>query len=180
MREFIENVSLHAPLFATEESFLFVLAVCLAAGVALGIFCRLVYGAFLLWGFLVGSIGLLLLWVLVAALPVKWALVLAAAVALPIALLFYIDEKSEVTAAEFEAAAAKRDIDLEEMFSGDPDAAEIMAEIANLDVEDPSNDWPEGSMFQGIPKRVVRNAALMLLGGYLALSAIALIIIMGN
>ena len=66
------------------------------------------------------------------------------------------------------------------MFSGDPDAAEIMAEIANLDVEDPSNDWPEGSMFQGIPKRVVRNAALMLLGGYLALSAIALIIIMGN
>ena len=111
MREFIENVSLHAPLFATEESFLFVLAVCLAAGVALGIFCRLVYGAFLLWGFLVGSIGLLLLWVLVAALPVKWALVLAAAVALPIALLFYIDQKSEVTAAEFEAAAAKRDID---------------------------------------------------------------------
>ena len=177
VREFIENISLNAPLFASDESFLFVLAVSLAAGVALGIYCRLVYGAFLLWGFLVGSIGLLLIWVLVAALPVKWALVLAAAVALPIVVLFYVDEKSEVTAAEFEAAAAKRNIDLPDLFSGDPDAAKIMAEIANLGVEDPSNDWPEGSMFRGIPKRIVRNAALMLVGGYSGLIITAMYLV---
>ena len=173
MKEILNNISLHAPLVGSDHGFMVALVVALAAGAGLSLFCRFYYNGFALWGFLVGSLGLLLLWLILAVLTLKWALVTAGAVGLPIGILFYIDEQSIVTAIELKQAAIQRESEMQQLFEDDPEAAQSMADNLNLGIDDPVDDWPEGSVFQGIPKRIVRNAALMLIGGYAALIYVA-------
>jgi hypothetical protein len=173
MGEFLRNIELHEPLVSGSYGFMAALLVALAAGVALSIFCKVYYRAFALWGFLVGSLGLLFLWLILTVLALHWALVVAAGIALPIWILFYIDEQSIVTAVELEQAAIQRESELQQLFESDPEAARSMAETLNLGNDDPTGDWSEGSIFQGIPRRIVRNAILMLIGGYAALIYVA-------
>lgn len=173
MEEILNNIDLHEPLAGSSYGIMAALLVALAAGVALSIFCKVYYRGFALWGFLVDSLGLLFFWLILTVLALKWALVVAAGIALPIWILFYIDEQSVVTAVELEQAAIQRESWLQLLFESDPDAARSMAETLSLGNDDATGDWPEGSVFQGIPRRIVRNGILMLIGGYAALIFVA-------
>jgi len=170
VKESLNRASLHEPLVNSDYGFGLALVAALAAGAGLSWICRVYYKGFALWGFLVGSLGLLVLWLILTVLAFKWALVAAAAaIGLPIWILYYVDEQSIVTATELEQAANQRESELQQLFENDPDAAQSMADNLNLGIDDPVDDWPEGSLFLGIPRRIVRNAAMMLIGGYAAL-----------
>ncbi len=173
VKELLNSISLHESLVSSDYGFGVALVAALAAGAGLSLFCRVYYKSFVLWGFLVGSLGLLVLWLILTVLALKWALVAAGAIGLPIWILFYVDEQCVVTAIELEQAAIQRESELQQLFEDDPEAAQSMADNLNLGIDDPVDDRPEGSFFLGIPKRIVRNAALMLIGGYAALIYVA-------
>ena len=174
VKELLNSISLHEPLVSSDYGFGVALVAALVVGAGLSLFCRVYYNGFALWGFLAGSLGLLVLWLILTVLALKWALVAAAAIGLPIWILFYVDEQSIVTAIELEQAAIQRESELQQLFENDPEAAQSMADNLNLGIDDPVDDWPEGSLFLGIPRRIVRNAAMMLIGGYAVLIYVAL------
>jgi len=173
MKEILNSISLHEPLVSSDYGFMVALVVALAAGAGLSLFCRFYYKGFVIWGFLVGSLGLLVLWLIMTVLALKWTLVAAGAVGLPIWILFYVDEQSIFTAVELEQAAIQRESEMRRLFENDPEAAQSIADNLNLGIDDPPDDWPEGSFFRGMSKRIVRNAVLMLIGGYAVLIYVA-------
>lgn len=92
--ELIENSSLHTPLFDVDWSIWTTLGLALICGAALSLlFGSICEGEFSLWGFCNGYIGFLFFWLILTFLPVKWSLVVTAAVALPIGVLFYFSSR---------------------------------------------------------------------------------------
>lgn len=176
MEEFVSSLSLHAPFFDLGWDVTRVLIVAGAVGLLLGLYCRLVLGAFLVWGIVVGFLITLLAWVLVSVLALKWALILAAGVALVLGVLFYLDEQTPVTGSELIAAAKTRNSHLVELFDRDPDAADSIAETLNLGLDESDPKWPSDSLLAGLSMRVTRNVRNMLLLGFSVLAVFALVV----
>lgn len=174
MEEFLSTLSFHTPIFPLDWNITKVLAIAVVAGVLLGIYCRLSLGAFLIWGLLVGFLGVLLLWLLVSVLALKWAIVVAGGIALLISVGFYLDEQTPVTGTELVDAAAMRNSHLSELFDRDPNAAASIAETLNLGLDESEPKWPGDSALAGIPKRVTRNIRFMLTFGFALLGILAL------
>jgi len=173
--EFLDNFSWHSPLFESSFSAYAIAGIATAAGLILGILCRLSYGAFFVWGALVGFLLVAFGWVCGYLLPVKWALVLFTSIVLPLVVLWYVQEASPAYGHELRTAARVRGIkELQELFDNDPNAAESIAESLNRDVDPGSDDWPEGSVFRGIPPSVVKRAILSLAIGYVLIAILAI------
>lgn len=175
MDDFIRSLSLHLPIYALSWQFTTVLLIAAAIGIALGLYCRFFLGAFLVWGLVVGFVGSLVLWLLISVLALKWALLLAAALALVIFAGFYLDEQTPVTGAELVAAAAVRDSQLAELFSHDNGAAESIADALNLGLDEAEPKWPSGHFFAGIPRRVTENLKILLIMGFGGIGSLALV-----
>jgi uncharacterized protein YecT (DUF1311 family) len=179
MEEFFRSLSIHAPIFDLGWTVAKILVVAAAAGLLLGLYCRLVLGAFLIWGLLVGFLGVLFVWLLVSVLALKWTILFAGGVALLIGALFYLDEQSPVTGSELVAAATTRNSHLLELFDRDPDATASIAETLNLGIEESDPRWPSDSALAGIPKRVTRSVRLILTFGFSVLAILALFVYWG-
>lgn len=151
-----------------------VAAIAAASGLGIGIFCHISYGAFFVWGICVGFILVVFGWLCGFFLPAKWALVLFGSVAMPIAVLWYVDEASPVHGHELRAAAHERGIrEFQELFAKDPDAADSIAETLNLGLESGENDWSQDGIFRGIPRKVVKRAIVALVIGFVLIGVLA-------
>jgi len=176
MEEFFSTISLHTPIFAGEWNVATVISIAIGAGLLLALYCRVTFGAYFVWGFMVGMLGALFLWLVIAVIPLKWAILVVAAMVLLIGAGFYIDEQSRVTAAELVDAAAERNPYLLALFERDPEAAESITETLNLGLDDAEPIWPPESHLAGISKRVTQNVRYMLTYGFALLGVMALLI----
>ena len=175
MKEFLMNISLHAPLYPLDWTLTVVLSGASVVGLVLGLYCRRTLGAFLIWGLVVGFLGSLFVWLIISVLALKWATIVFGTAALLLFAGFYLDEQAPVTGAELVEAAAARNSHLGDLFAQDEEAADSIAATLNLGLDESEPKWGADSMFAGIPKRVTRMIRFMLTIGVGALVVLTMV-----
>lgn len=159
-------MSLHTPLFEVDWSIWTTLGLALICGAALSLLCGIAYeGEFRLWGFCVGFATIIFLWLILIFLPVKWSLVVTAALALPIGVAFNLD--SRAFAVEF--SAPNRELALQELHQSPPESRQEVSKI--LDRYYNADDSVDLSAEYN---RLIYSAAAMLVAGYIILGLIVL------
>ena len=164
-------------MFDAQLPMLHVGLIALACGLAFGGFCRVYFGSFFIWGLSVGVLLVSIGWLITFVLPIKWALILFASIALPLAVFRYVDESSLVHSSELRKAANDRGVrEISALFENDPDAAQSLADALNSGIEYHEDEWPEGSPWRGIPRRVLDRAIAAIAIGYAVIIACGLAI----
>ena len=178
LSDFVNSLDWHTSIFDWQLPFLHVCGLAISVGLVLGGICRASYGSFFVWGVCVGIFLSMLGWVCTVLVPAKWGLVIFVSVTLPLAVMKYIDENIPVTADELRKGARDRGIgDLTALFRDDPDAAQSIADTLNSGIDACEHDWPETSIWRGIPRKVFDRSIAILGVGYGIVLAASLVII---
>ena len=171
---YLSGMNWSEPLWDSGPGFLVTLGLSVCVGAVLAVWCHLAFGAFQLWGFCVGTLAGLMLWLTSAILAAKYGALVGVAVAYLIFLLKYVDEAAPVYESELLAAASARSSSLQEFLVSNPEALESVTDSLNVGIEDPNE--PKTTARTKALAKVKRNFILGLIGGAAVFLSIAYVI----